>query len=192
MSAQSPVVEALHAASRVLAPRGSRWYVFGAQAVTIWGIPRMSADLDLTIELALDEVPTFVQQMSDNGFRLRISEPGEFVARTGVLPFEHSGSGLLVDVVVSGPGIEEEFHRRAVPVDVDGVQVPFISPEDLIVTKVLAGRPKDLDDVRGVLETRGATLDLDWVRTTLRLLEHALAQSDLVPAFEALAARVGS
>jgi hypothetical protein len=151
----------------------------------------MSADLDLTIELALDEVAEFVQQMGDSGFRLRISEPGEFVARTRVLPFEHMGSGLLVDVVLSGPGIEEEFHRRAVPVDLEGVQVPFISPEDLVVTKVLAGRPKDLDDVRGVLETRGAALDLGRVRSALRLLEQALAQSDLAPTFEALAAEVG-
>lgn len=70
-------------------------------------------------------------------------------------------------------------------IDVAGTAVPFISPEDLIVTKVLAGRGKDIDDVFGVLSKRGSTLDLDQIRTTLRMLEDALGQSDLMPVFHA-------
>ena len=49
------------------------------------------------------------------------------------------------------------------PVDVAGGLVPFISPEDLVVTKLLAGREKDIDDVRGVLAERGATLNMSRV-----------------------------
>jgi hypothetical protein len=59
-----------------------------------------------------------------------------------------------------------------------------ISPEDLIVTKVLAGRPKDIEDVRGIVHERRASLDEGRVRRTLGLLEQALGQSDLLPAFE--------
>lgn len=47
------------------------------------------------------------------------------------------------------------------------------------MTKVLAGRPKDLEDVRGVLLERLDTLDLAMIRGTLGLLEDALSQSDL-------------
>ena len=49
---------------------------------------------------------------------------------------------------------------------------------------VLAGRPKDLDDIRGVLAERGAQLKAGQVRETLALLEDALGQSDLLPVFE--------
>jgi len=92
-------------------------------------------------------------------------------------------------VVFAGPGLKELFLSRVVPVRVGSVTVPVISPEDLIVTKILAGRPKDVEDVRGILLERGGQLDLGTVRATLALLEAALGQSDLQPAFEAELAR---
>ena len=61
-----------------------------------------------------------------------------------------------LDVVLSGPGLDDEFLARAIEVDFDGTPVPVISPEDLIITKVLAGRPKDLEDIRGVLRERAS------------------------------------
>jgi hypothetical protein len=161
------------------------WYLFGAQAVTVWGRPRMSADVDVTIELALARVPSFIDAMAASGFTLRVhSGVEEFVARTRVLPFLHEPTRLPLDVVLAGPGIEEQFLARARPVDIGGVEVPVLSAEDLIVTKVLAGRPKDREDVTGILRERGGELDLDRIRATLRLLEQALDQSDLLSAFE--------
>lgn len=91
---------------------------------------------------------------------------------------------------MAGPGLEELFLARAVQVDVAGVTVPVISPEDLIVTKVLAGRPKDLEDIHGVLRQRGGALNLDVIRTTLALLEEALAQGNLLPVFEDALSRI--
>ena len=35
-------------------------------------------------------------------------------------------------------------------VNVGGVVLPLIDPEDLVIAKVLAGRPKDIEDVRGL------------------------------------------
>jgi len=59
-----------------------------------------------------------------------------------------------------------------------------IAPEELVVTKILAGRSKDLDDVRGIVKTQGAAFDLERVRSLLRLLEAAIDQADLLPLFE--------
>lgn len=70
------------------------------------------------------------------------------------------------------------------PIDVAGTVVPFISPADLIVTKLLAGREKDIEDVRGVLSERGDTLNVDQIRTTVALLEDALGQRDLMPVLD--------
>ena len=106
------------------------------------------------------------------------------VARTRVFPFTHTNSGLALDAVLGGPGLEEEFLRTARQVDVGGVTVPVIGPEELIVTKVLAGRTKDLDDVRGILVAQGEALDLQRVRTLIHVLEAAIDQSDLLPCLE--------
>jgi hypothetical protein len=62
----------------------------------------------------------------------------------------------------------------------------MISAEDLVVTKVLAGRPKDIEDVRGILAAQNATFGVDAVRRTLGELEAALGVSDLRPVFERL------
>ena len=165
---------------------GVAWYLFGAQAVSLWGRPRFTADIDITVRMDPEWPQLLVDAMHQNGFRMRAEATNEFVATTRVLPFEHVESGWLVDLVLAGPGLEERFLSRAVTVDFGGgVRVPVISAEDLIVTKILAGRPKDVDDVRGVLLERGEKLDVDTIRETLRLLEGALGVSDLLPAFDA-------
>lgn len=162
---------------------GVRWYVFGAQAALIWGRPRLTTDVDVTVQCA---VPTreLVSALEARGFSLRVDGTNAFIDATRVVPLEHRASGLGLDVVLAGPGLEEQFLERAVPVDVAGTVVPFISPEDLVVTKLLAGREKDIDDVRGVLVERGRTLDVASIRATLKLLEDALGQSDLTPALD--------
>ena len=91
--------------------------------------------------------------------------------------------------MLAGPGLEEQFLQRAVRVEIEGIAVPIITPEDMLVTKILAGRPKDLEDVRSVLLERAATLDAERIRSTLAGLEEALAATDLVALFEAEHAR---
>jgi hypothetical protein len=55
-----------------------------------------------------------------------------------------------------------------------------ISPEDLVIAKLLAGRPKDTEDARGVLRAQRPGLDTARVERVLGLLEEALGQSDLL------------
>jgi len=179
----------LAALAEALAAVGARWYLFGAQAALIWGRPRLTADVDVTVRLEPDNPDALVRAFARHGFRLRVESGDDFVRRTRVLPFVFEPNGLPVDVVLAGPGLEELFLSRAVTVRVGSVTVPVISPEDLIVTKILAGRPKDVEDVRGILLERGGHLDLGTVRATLGMLEAALGQSDLRPAFEAELAR---
>jgi hypothetical protein len=144
----------------------------------------MSADVDVTVEIEPEEADGFVALMEEAGFELRIRDVEEFVARTRVLPFLHLNTEIPLDVVLAGPGLEELFLDRAREVEVAGTKMPIISPEDLIVTKILAGRPKDIDDVRGILRERKSSLNLDLIRETLGLLDQALDRSDLSPLLE--------
>jgi hypothetical protein len=56
----------------------------------------------------------------------------------------------------------------------------------LIIAKALAGRPKDLGDERGLWRARGREMDAARIVSVLKLLEEALGQSDLTPAFDAV------
>ena len=187
MPVQPAAVELLAALSQVLV-RWGRWYVFGAQAVIAYGVPRLSADVDVTLQLAPDDPERFVIDMRAAGFALRVDDP-EFVQQTRVMPFVHLATAMPLDVVLAGSGLEDSFLDRARPVDIGGTTVPLIHPEDLIIAKVLAGRPKDIDDARGLWRLHGHDLDDERIRATLRLLEEALSQSDLVVAFESIARR---
>lgn len=185
VSVQPAALELLTALAPVLAGWG-RWYVFGAQAVISYGVPRLSADVDVTLALVPEDPERFAHDMEAAGFTLRVNDP-EFVRRTRVMPFVHLPTGMPLDVVLAASGLEDEFLDRAVATDIGGTTVPLIERADLIIAKVLAGRPKDIEDARTLWRLRGEGLDGERIRRTLRLLEEALSQSDLVARFEALA-----
>ena len=187
MPSLAPPAELLRALSGVLDHLEVRWYVFGAQAVLYWGRPRFTQDIDVTVQLGSVESSRLVDELKKAGFALRVEGTAAFIQQTRVVPLEFGSSGWALDVVLGGPGLEEEFQRRAVPVEVaPGVTVPIISAEDLIVTKVLAGRPKDLEDIRGILVAQSERLDTGAVRHLLVMLESALGVSDLVRVFDDL------
>ena len=169
----------------VVLDRWGRWYLFGAQAVVMYGVPRLSADVDVTVRLDPDDPERFARAMCDAGFSLRIDDP-EFVRRTRVIPFVHRRTGMPLDVVLAGAGLEDEFIERANLVDAGSVRVPVIDPEDLVIAKVLAGRSKDVDDAATLWRLRGATLNADRIRRVLSMVEEAIGQSDLVPRFESI------
>jgi hypothetical protein len=181
---QPAAIELLLALAPVLA-RWGRWYVFDAQAVTAYGVPRLSADVDVTAMLVPDAPDRFAHDMDAAGFTLRVDDP-DFVRRTRVMPFLHLATGMPLDVVLGASGLEEEFAERAVVTDIGGVHVPVIAVGDLIVAKVLAGRPKDVEDARSLWRVHGPRIDEPRLRQTLRLLEEALSQSDLVPMFDSI------
>jgi hypothetical protein len=167
------------------------WYLFGAQATNIWGVPRLTADIDITVEMEDRPRERFLSAMRAGGFELRVRDVDRFTERTRVLPFVHRASKIPVDIVLAGPGLEEEFFRRSRMLDIGPVTIPVISPEDLVVTKLLAGRNKDMDDVRGILRTQRQSLDVQVIRKTLELLDKVLDRGDLAPLLESELAAIG-
>jgi hypothetical protein len=186
---RSPLADALAALGGALGAIRVRWYLFGAQAALLYGAARLTADVDVTVQIGGRDAADLVRTLEQAGFRLRVRDVEGFVAKTRVLPFVHAGSGLPVDIVLAGPGLEEQFLRRRRRRAIEGVTAYVASPEDVIVMKVLAGRGKDEDDTMAILAAQ-SRLNLGRIRTTLAALERALGQSDLRPRFERLLARV--
>ena len=48
----------------------TRWYVFGAQAAILWGRPRLTADVDVTIDAAGRPTAVILEVLSRSGFTL--------------------------------------------------------------------------------------------------------------------------
>jgi hypothetical protein len=64
VSVTPAAVEVLRALVRVL-PRYGDWYLFGAQAVLAYGVPRLSADVDVTLRLLPDVPDRLVEDIKD-------------------------------------------------------------------------------------------------------------------------------
>ena len=178
-----PVADVLADLRRALDGAGLRWFLFGAQAAILHGVARLSADVDITVELGARPTHDLVEALTRGGFELLVPDAG-FVEATRVMPFAHRASRMPVDVVLAGPGLEEQFLARAEIRKIGGVAIPVVSVEDLITMKILAGRPRDLEDVAGVARAHRQDLDLRQIRATLRLLEGALDRADLVTEFD--------
>jgi hypothetical protein len=187
MPRKTAAAELLADLSHVL--EGHRWYLFGAQAVNIFGRPRMTADVDVTVEWRREELPALLKKARDNGFELLVSEPARFLKQASVLPFSHRATGMPLDLVLSGSGLESDILDNARPVRIGRRSFPVIAPEDLVITKILAGRPKDIEDAQSVLYEQRDSLDLKRVRGVLRDIEKAVDVSDLVRTLDSIAAK---
>jgi hypothetical protein len=182
-SRDGSVADLLVSLDQALRLAGKRWYLFGAQAAILYGAARLTADVDVTVDVGDRPVRELLNALDAGGFGARFPFDDAFIATTRVLPLVHERSGLPVDVVLAGAGLEQVMLERVRLVDVRDATIPVVAPDDLIVLKILAGRPKDLEDVESLLAA-GSVDDLAQARETLRLLEQALDESDLVPRLE--------
>jgi hypothetical protein len=162
-----------------------RWYLFGAQAVAAYGVPRTTGDVDITLDLADRRLDTLQAPLRRAGFVPRFGDEA-FAAETQVYPVTHEPTGWSFDLVLAGPGLEQRFLDEVRWFPAGTYRIPVIAPEHLVTLKILAGRPKDLEDVRGMI--RIARLDHDKVERTLAELESMLDQSDLRPVYARLRA----
>ena len=148
------------------------YMVIGGQAVLLYGEARLTRDVGVTLGVAPDRLADVLGVVEHVGLQPLV-EPGPFVAKTLVLPCEEAETGIRVDLVFSLPGYERKAMERTNGVEVGGEKVQFASVEDLLVHKLVAGRPRDLEDVRGVL-LRQPGADLGYVRRWLAEFDAAL------------------
>jgi hypothetical protein len=180
----SPVADLLADLGRAFDALGIPWYLFGAQAAIVYGVARLTADVDVTARIPAGDA-SWLDVIDAHGFARRFAD-AQFALQSRVIPVVHRATGLPVDIVLAGPGLEEQLLERAVTHDIDGVAVPVIEVSDLVVLKVLAARPKDIEDVSALLRIQGERIDEARVRAVLHDLEAALGQSDLLPTFDAI------
>ncbi len=128
-----------------------RYMVIGGQAVQLYGEPRMTKDIDITLGVGVESLDAVQEVVVRSGLRVLVAEPEKFVRETMVLPALDDATGIRVDLIFSFSAYEQQAVVRARPVELGSVTVNFASLEDVVVLKVIAGRPRDIEDVRVIL-----------------------------------------
>jgi hypothetical protein len=143
--------------------------VVGGVAVVLHGHPRLTADLDLVIDLATDRVHAAVDALLSLGLRPRAPVDPHDLADASqrrrwveertmtVFSFQDPQNPLrCVDVFVAPPIAYDELQRRATRVELGSGDVSIASIDDIIVMKRLAGRAQDVADIEALERIRGA------------------------------------
>ncbi len=132
------------------------YMVSGSLAMTFYAEPRMTRDVDLVVELHEADVDRFVALFSDDFY----CEPAGIrraIQRQGMFNIIHAARVVKVDIIVrkAEPYRREEFERRRRVTFVEGQELSIVTPEDLVLSKLVWAREGDssrqLDDVRQVL-----------------------------------------
>jgi len=169
--------------ARFLEAQGVPYAVIGGLALQRWGEPRMTRDVDITVLVAPKRMEPFVDAVLSR-FSPRVPDAREFALRHRVLLIQ-TQQGIPIDLSLGIPGYEEEALKRAVLIDFPEVgRLRLIGPEDLIIHKCVAGRPRDMEDVEGILIRQRLQLDLELVRNWLGEFRTVVDTHDPLELFE--------
>ncbi len=150
------------------------YMVIGGQAVLRHGEARLTQDIDVTLAADLDQLPAVLSAVKAIGLAPLV-DPESFTRSTMVLPCQDPVTKIRVDLIFSFSLYEREAIQRAGVVEIGAARVRFASVEDLIIHKVIAGRPRDLEDVR-ILLVKNPRADLAMIRRVLTEFSDSLSE----------------
>ena len=147
---------------------GLPFMLIGGQAVLVHGVVRVTEDVDATLAADPGRLASVLEACTALGLVPIPKDVQPFVAETFVLPARHAATGVRVDFIFSSTTYERQAIARAGTMDLAGTPVPFAAAEDLIIHKLFAARPRDLEDVRGVVLRKGDSLDWGYMEKWAR------------------------
>jgi hypothetical protein len=136
----------------------------GALALGVWGAPRATKDVDVSVFVESSQVARVLDSLERAGAMVRREDATRDVARIGL--FQARLGKIIVDVFISDhPQARVMATRVRRIAEPDGTLLAFISAEDLCIHKLLFGRAKDIVDLERLFAVR--TLDTAYVRSWL-------------------------
>ena len=168
------LIEPLKALQRLLDRYEGKGVLIGGIAVGFLGRPRLTVDLDAMFLASIRDIPRILELAAEEGIEPREPNAAEFAARSRVLLLHHKNSGIGIDISLGILPLEEEIVERSVRHDAGALIVQLPTPEDLIILKAVAHRPKDMLDIREIVDNN-PNLDLArikrWVKDYAKTME---------------------
>ena len=161
--------------------------VIGGVAAGLLGKYRATGDVDAVILTDESKIDIFVEDAKSYGFVPRMENAVEFARENRVLLLRHVGDDIGVDLSLGILPFETEMIARAIRVQAVGVEIPIAPPEELIVMKALAFRPRDITDIETLLDAN-EHVDLHRVRNSVQELSDALEDPEIAARLERLLA----
>lgn len=157
------LVAAVEVLVEVLDARGIRYALLGGLATILRGRPRFTQDIDILIDVPQIALPGLLDELQDRGFSL----DRDTVIRQYV---QHHMTAFRFGVVRIDwlkPVLPLYAHALAAATPLswtDGHALRVVTPEGLVVTKMVAFRPQDQEDIRTILAANRDEIDVALIR----------------------------
>ena len=175
-----PLLAPIQALQNLLSRFNDQGVIIGGLAVSLLGTPRYTVDLDAVILLNFDDIPRLLAEADKLGIEPRISDPVAFARKNRVLLLRHNASGIDIDLSLGTLPFEVEMVARSRIVEIGSVKLRLPTPEDLIIMKAIAHRPKDLEDIQAISASH-PDLDKERIRFWVEQFSEALDWPELWP-----------
>lgn len=140
-----------------------RYVVAGGVAIVLHGVVRLTADLDIIVDLDQENIDKFARAMGEIGYRpkvpVKVEELGDpskrknWIDQKGmqVFSFFHPQKQMeIIDVFVKEIIPFAELYAERSVIKAGDVQIPIVSIKHLKLLKKIAGRPQDIADIRSL------------------------------------------
>jgi len=166
----TPLMPSLTALQKLLKHFDDKGMIIGGVAVSLLGKPRLTADVDAVIILPIEDIPYLSKAAEEVGLFPRVKNAEDFARQHHVLLLRHHESSINVDLSIGMLPFEIEAVERSIVHQAGKLMIRLATPEDLIIFKAVAHRPKDLIDIQAIIESQP---DLDKERIQNQVKEFA-------------------
>lgn len=152
------------------------YMIIGGQAVLLYGEPRLTKDIDITLGIGIDKLVQILNIVARLGFRVLVRKPDDFVKKTMVLPVVDKKSGIRIDFIFSFSPYEKQAIGRAKHIKLDRTAVSFASLEDVIIHKVVSGRARDIEDIKAIV-LKNKKYNIRYINKWLKTFDKSLGEN---------------
>jgi len=167
----SELLRALERLVGVLNERKTNYALIGGLGVAVRGPVRATRDIDMVLSVPQIELPRLLESLTEHGFRVDLYDAIRMWNEAHLLEFAFGP--IRVDWIKAVLPAFQRILGRARWEDVGGAKIRVADAEGLLLLKLVAFRPRDQEDIRGVLAANPGSLDLDWLRREWRELTTA-------------------
>jgi predicted nucleotidyltransferase len=163
------LVEPLRDLIRLFRESKIPYALMGGMAVSVHGIPRPTHDLDFTIAIERERLPEFYAAVEELGYSVPDVHQSGWVDLVAGMPLVRvrqwvDDKVIDIDLFLAESSFQESLLSRRVELVVEGNLAWVVTPEDLMLLKLIAGRPRDLGDIQDILLAQGQ-LDEEYLKT---------------------------
>jgi len=162
--------------------------LIGAYAASAWGVVRATRDIDILIEIKKEEIERISSELRKKSFQaeIRFGDPEDPLVGVIKLNFKTKEGDESIDLILGIKKLPKNIFQRTINLTIFEQIIPVVSPEDLVLMKLLAGSPLDIQDAQGIIDVLKEKIDLDYLsimsrklRLNLRKLKIEISQSAL-------------